>query len=78
MNKEQINSILNNVDITKLKTYTYNVNNKEYIVSEIDYDDFTRNVSESLEDFIKRTMPKDNDELSYLIGLYIEKTLRNK
>lgn len=78
MNKEQINSILNNVDITQLKTYTYNINGREYIVSEIDYDDFTRNVSEPLEDFIKRTMPKDNDELSYLIGLYIEKTLRNK
>lgn len=56
----------------------YIIDEKVYNVSEFDYYDFEKICSEPIEDFIRRVKPKDDNELSYLMGLYMNKMLGGK
>lgn len=73
--------MLLSVDIIKehgIKNFQYDVDGKIYNVNEFDHQDFTDLCDEPIEDFIRRSQPKDDNELSYLIGLYLNQKLKNR
>lgn len=56
----------------------YVVDGKTYNVSVLDIEDFEVICKETIPDFIRRVQPKDDNELSYLLGLHMSEILRKR
>lgn len=60
-----------------LDTFTCEVDGKAYNILAMDYNDFVEICkNETIEDFIRRVQPADDNELSYLIGQYLSQKLK--
>ena len=75
---EELAKVMEYLQTHGIEEKSYNVDGKLYNVSVLDIEDFEKICEETIPDFIRRVQPKDDNELSYLMGLHMNEVLKKK
>ena len=77
--KEEIEEILEDLREKGLNIIEIEVDNRKYKMLEMDYNDFKElSKDETIEEFIRRVEPEDDNELAYLVGTHLSKLVVNR
>lgn len=76
---EEIKQILQELREQGLNTIDIEVDKIKYNMLTMDYNDFKEICKEeTIEDFIRRVKPRDDNELAYLVGTHLSKLVANR
>ena len=75
---EELAKVMEYLQTHGIEEKSYNVDGKLYNVSVLDIEDFEKICEETIPNFIRRVQPKDDNELSYLMGLHMNEVLKKK
>ena len=77
--KEEIEEILEDLREKGLNIIEIEVDNRKYNMLAMDYNDFKElSKDETIEEFIRRVEPEDDNELAYLVGTHLSKLVANR
>ena len=77
--KEEIEEILEDLREKGLNIIEIEVDNRKYNMLTMDYNDFKElSKDETIEEFIRRVEPEDDNELAYLVGTHLSKLVANR
>ena len=77
--KEEIEEILEDLREKGLNIIEIEVDNRKYKMLAMDYNDFKElSKDETIEEFIRRVEPEDDNELAYLVGTHLSKLVANR
>ena len=77
--KEEIEEILEDLREKGLNIIEIEVDNRKYNMLTMDYNDFKElSKDETIEEFIRRVNPEDDNELAYLVGTHLSKLVANR
>lgn len=77
--KEEIEEILEDLREKGLNIIEIEVDNRRYNILAMDYNDFKElSKDETIEEFIRRVNPEDDNELAYLVGTHLSKLVANR
>ena len=77
--KEEIEEILEDLREKGLNIIEIEVDNRRYNILSMDYNDFKElSKDETIEEFIRRVEPEDDNELAYLVGTHLSKLVANR
>ena len=77
--KEEIEEILEDLREKGLNIIEIEVDNRRYNILSMDYNDFKElSKDETIEEFIRRVNPEDDNELAYLVGTHLSKLVANR
>lgn len=76
---EEIKQILQELREQGLNTIDIEVDKIKYNMLTMDYNDFKEICTEeTIEDFIRRIKPRDDNELAYLVGIHLGQILASR
>ena len=77
--KEEIDEILEDLREKGLNIVEVMIDDRKYNMLAMDYNDFKElSKDETIEEFIRRVEPEDDNELAYLVGTHLSKLVANR